>query len=123
MLDCACASWLTEKLVLPASAPGAAVAVTDVELDVAAAAPQVLADCRALAADSRVAKRVLTDCSELTADCWLLRLVLRRVWGAACSCMSCVMIVVVSSPLTSPSTVVPTMRPPLPEPGERRAGQ
>ncbi len=114
MLDWAAASWVTEKVTEPLSAPEAAVAMTDVDEEVAVAAPQVVACWSFSAAACRPEKRVLTDCSALSADCSVVREDLRRFCGTASTCISWLMMPVVSRPLISPSTVVATSPPSLP---------
>ncbi len=94
------------KVREPPSAPAVAEAATEVSLEVAARAPQVALSCNVFAADSSAWNLVLRPWYAVTAVWVLVSLVFRFVCGCASICISWLMIVLVSSPLTRPLTLV-----------------
>jgi hypothetical protein len=102
----ALASWLTVKVTDPPRAPAVADAATELSLEVAERAPHVVDLCIFCAAVRSAWNLVLSDWYDVTALWVFVRVVFRAVWGCASSCMSWLMIVLVSSPLTRPLTLV-----------------
>ncbi len=111
--DWAAATASTVKLSDEVVAELLAVAVTEVALAVALTAFQESASEAVVAAVASEAILVLRVCSALTVDDSVACLFFSRVCGAASSCISWLMMLVVSSPLTRPEIdVVPDMTAP-----------
>ncbi len=95
----------TVKDRVPGTALAAAVPVTCVELLVVVVGAHEDEVARACALVVRAANFALIDCRLLTVPCSVESLDLSSVWGAASTCISWLMMVAVSSPLTSPLTL------------------
>jgi hypothetical protein len=110
VVRCFDASEVTSKVRLPLVAFRLveAVAVTVDELDVALTLRHVTRWPSESAAHYRAETFEVTDWYEDTAVCAVATLVLRRVCGAASTCINCLIRLVVSRPLTRPSTVLDT---------------
>ena len=100
---------LTVKDRPPGTAVVAAVAETWVELLVAVSGDQEAVVVRSWALLARVANRAFSACRVLTVDCSVLSRDFSMVWGWASTCISWLMMVAVSSPLTSPLTLALAM--------------
>ena len=94
------------KVSEPPRAPAVAEAATELSLEVAVRAPHVAEVCSFWAAVSSAWNLVFSDWYDVTAVWVLVRVVLRAVCGCASICISWLMIVLVSSPLTRPLTLV-----------------